>query len=137
MVFQLLKGSVSIIYVYPKSTRTSVLMLVSAMELEHWYWAPHGESLLLCRTFYSRFSCSNEYGILCLCKKDQLLSLKAINLRKTRGKPGGRPTDRLRSLCSIYLQFVDRNICQVKNPSLTVGQCLWIQQWEDTIICVP
>jgi hypothetical protein len=45
----------------------------------------------------------------------------------------GNPlTDRDYSIV-IYLQFVDRNICQVKNPSLTVGQCLRIQQWEDTM----
>jgi hypothetical protein len=34
--------------------------------------------VLFCRIVYSRFSDSNQYGMLCFCNKDPLLSLKVI-----------------------------------------------------------
>jgi hypothetical protein len=71
----------------------------------------HGESSAV-QNFYSRFSCSNEYGILCLRKKDQLLSLKAISMGLGVNLEGNPLPDQDHSIV-IYLQFVDRNILQL------------------------
>ncbi len=98
-------------------------------------WVSHMERVFCCEELFTLGFHVAMSMVFCAFVR-RIIAVMAISMGLGVNLEGDPLTDWDHSIV-IYLQFVDRNICQVKNPLLTAGQCLWIQQWEDTIICVP